>query len=269
MISFVGAGPGAADLLTLRAAERLAEADVVIWAGSLVAPEVLTLCREEVVLHDSKDMTLEEVCEVFAAHPDARIVRLHSGDPTVFSAIGEQIAWCVEHGREFEIVPGVSSFTAAAAAVCCELTLPGVAQSVVLTRLASNTAAGVPARETIRAFAATGATLAVFLSVSLVERLAAELLAEGSGFGPDTPVVVAYQVSRPGERVVRTTIADLAHTVRTEGLRAATLFLVGPALAGATDSGRGMRSHVYAPDHATRFRPVRSPSTSPPPRGAR
>jgi precorrin-4/cobalt-precorrin-4 C11-methyltransferase len=262
MISFVGAGPGAADLLTVRAVDRLASADIVIWAGSLVAPEVLSHCRDDAVLHDSKHMTLEEICGVFAAHPEARIVRLHSGDPTIFSAVAEQIAWCVEHGRAFEIVPGVSSFTAAAAAAGCELTLPGVAQSVVLTRLASGTAAGMPPRETLRTFAATGATLAVFLSVSLVEELTAELLAEGSGFEPQTPVVVAHRVGQPAERVLHTTIADLAHTVRAEGLRTTTLFLIGPALAGATGAACGIRSHVYAPDYATRFRPARQSSSS-------
>ena len=141
MISFVGAGPGAADLLTLRAAQRLTAADVVVWAGSLVSPAVFAHCRTDAIIHDSKDMTLDQICDVFAAHPDAAIVRLHSGDPTMFSAIGEQIAWCVEHDRAFEIVPGVSSFTTAAAAAGCELTIPGVAQSVVLTRLASGTAA--------------------------------------------------------------------------------------------------------------------------------
>lgn len=252
MISFVGAGPGAADLLTLRAAQRLADADVVVWAGSLVSPDVLGHCRTDVIVHDSKDMTLDEVCAVFAAHTDAAIVRLHSGDPTVFSAIGEQIAWCVRNDRPFEVVPGVSSFTTAAAVAGCELTIPGVAQSVVLTRLAAGTAASMPTRETIRAFAAIGATLAVFLSVRLVDRLVAELLADGSAYLPDTPVVVAHRVSWPDERVVRTTIAGLADTVRDEQLSATTLFLVGPALAGAGDC----RSHVYASTYTTRFRPA-------------
>jgi precorrin-4/cobalt-precorrin-4 C11-methyltransferase len=250
MISFVGAGPGAADLLTLRAAQRLAAADVVLWAGSLVSPAVLTHCRAEAIVHDSKDMTLEQICEVFAAHPDAAIVRLHSGDPTVFSAIGEQIAWCIEHQRAFEVVPGVSSFTAAAAAAGGELTIPGVAQSVVLTRLASGTSASMPERETVRAFAAIGATIAVFLSVRLVDRLVDELLAAGSAFTHDTPVIVAYRVSWPDERLARTTIGALVATVHDEGFEATTLFLIGPALAGAGDS----RSHVYAASYTTRFR---------------
>ena len=254
MISFVGAGPGAADLLTVRAVQRLAVADVVVWAGSLVDPAVLESCRADVCTYDSKELTLDEVCEVFASHPGAAIVRLHSGDPSVFSAIGEQIDWCVRHDRAFEVVPGVSSFVAAAAAAGCELTIPGVAQSVVLSRLASGTAASMPSGETIRAFAATGATLAVFLSVRLVDRLVSELLSPGSGYTADTPVVVAHRVSWPDERIVRSTVGGLADVVRHEGFATATLILVGPALAGAG----GCRSHVYDPGYATRFRPARN-----------
>jgi precorrin-4/cobalt-precorrin-4 C11-methyltransferase len=199
-------------------------------------------------------MTLDEVCGVFAAHPEAAIVRLHSGDPTVYSAIGEQIAWCRANDREFEVVPGVSSLAATAAAVGCELTIPGVAQSVVLTRLARGTRASVPDRETIRAFAATGATMAVFLSVRLVDTLTTELLADGSGYAPSTPVVVGHRVSWPDQRLVRTTIGALADEVRREGFDATTLFVIGPALAGAA----AQHSHVYDPAYTTRFRPARS-----------
>jgi precorrin-4/cobalt-precorrin-4 C11-methyltransferase len=250
VISFVGAGPGAPDLLTVRAVQRLQAADVVVWAGSLVSAEVLRHCRSDAVVHDSKDMTLEQVCNVFDTHPDAAIVRLHSGDPTVFSAIGEQIAWCIDHDRAFEIVPGVSSFTAAAAAAGCELTIPGVSQTVVLTRLADGTSASMPARETIRAFATTGATLAVFLSVRLVRQLVDELLAEGTAYTKETPVIVAHRISWPDERVVHCSIGTLAATVAAEGFAAATLFLVGPALSGPTEC----RSHVYAASYSTRFR---------------
>ncbi len=252
MISFVGAGPGAADLLTVRAVDRLANADVVVWAGSLVAPEVLAHCRPDVELHDSKVLTLEEVCAVFAAHPDAAIVRLHSGDPTIYGAIGEQVAWCRANDRPFEIVPGVSSAAAAAAAAGCELTIPGVAQSVVLTRLAAGTRASMPDRETIEAFATTGATLAIFLSAQTVDQLVDRLLAPGSQYCATTPAVAAYRVSWPDERVVHTTVGALADVVRTEGFAASTLFLVGPALAGAGTR----RSHVYDPTYATWFRPL-------------
>jgi precorrin-4/cobalt-precorrin-4 C11-methyltransferase len=255
MISFVGAGPGAADLLTVRAVDRLAAADVVIWASSLVAPGILDHCRGDVVLHDSKTMTLADVCAVFAAHPQARIVRLHSGDPTIYSAIAEQIEWCRASGRAFEIVPGVSSMAAAAATAGVELTRPAVAQSVVLTRLAKGTKASMPDRETIDAFAATGATLVVFLSVAHVEALAARLLAAGSAYTENTPVVVVHRASWPDERVIRTDIAGMATCVREAGFDVTTLFLIGPAMGAAAGA---IPSHVYSEAYSTRFRAAQS-----------
>lgn len=251
MITFLGAGPGAADLITVRGARRLAAADVVIWAASLVPAELLEHCRSDVVLHDSKAMTLDEVCAVFAAHPDAAIVRLHSGDPTVYSAIAEQLAWCRAHDRRFEVIPGVGSVSATAAAAGCELTVPGLAQSVVLTRLARRTAASMPGRETIDAYAATGATLAVFLSVTLVEELAERLLGAGSAYGPDTPVVIGHRVTWPDGQVLRSSVGTLVADVRRAGFDATTLFLVGPALAHAAPP---RASHVYDRAYTTRFR---------------
>jgi precorrin-4/cobalt-precorrin-4 C11-methyltransferase len=254
VISFVGAGPGAADLLTLRAADRLARADVVVWAASLVPEAILGHCRPGVVVHDSKAMTLAQVCAVFETHTEAAIVRLHSGDTSVYSAIGEQIAWCRERGRAFEVVPGVSSMGAAAAAAGCELTIPGVAQSVVMTRLARGTAASMPPRETVEAFAATGATLALFLSVGVVDELAQRLVGAGSAYRADTPVVVAYRVSWPEEQLLRTTVGAMAADVQAAGFDATALFLVGPALAGADPS---RCCHVYDPTYTTRFRTAR------------
>ena len=250
MISFVGAGPGAPDLITLRGAQRLAGADVVIWAASLVPEALLEHCSADAIFHDSKTMTLDDVCAVYSAHPDAAIVRLHSGDPTIYSAIGEQIAWCQRQSRDYEIVPGVSSMNATAALAGCELTIPGVAQSVVITRLASGTRASMPDSETIQAYAATGATMAVFLSVGHVDDLAERLLDHGSAYTTDTPVVVGRRVSWPDEQLLRTTVGAMAANVRAAGFDATTLFLIGPALAGATEQ----RSHVYAPSYTTRFR---------------
>ena len=251
MISFVGAGPGAPDLITMRGMQRLAAADVVVWAASLVPAAVLDHCRDGVELHDSKSMTLQQVCDVFAGHPDdTAIVRLHSGDPTVYSAVAEQVAWCRANDRSFEIVPGVSSVSATAAAAGCELTVPGVSQSVVLTRLAGGTQRSVPDRETIRLFAAAGATMAVFLSVAHVERLADELLAGDSGYDADTPVVIGHRVSQPGEQLIVSTIGGMADAVRAAGLDATTMFLIGPALDGAGD----LCSHVYSAGYTTRFR---------------
>lgn len=253
MISFIGAGPGAADLLTLRAVDRLRAADVVVWASSLVSPAVLEHCRPGVETHDSKVMTLDELTAVFAAHPDAAIARLHSGDPSVYGAIGEQVAWCVDHGRSFEIVPGVSSLAAAAAAAGRELTAPGLAQSVVLTRLAHRTAASVPDRESVAAFARLGPTMALFLSAARPDALAAELTAVGSAYRPDTPAVVAHRVSWPDERLVRTTVGRLADDLRALGATTTVLVLVGEAL-GAP--GPPLPSHVYAPGYAHSFRPA-------------
>ncbi len=251
MISFVGAGPGAVDLITLRGAQRLAAADVVVWAASLVPEELLSHCRPDAQLHDSKAMTFDEVTAVFEAYPDAMIVRLHSGDPAVYSAIAEQIDWCVEHERSFEIVPGVSSVAAAAAAAGCELTRPAVAQSVVLTRLAHRTADSVPAPEGVARFAAAGGTMAVFLSAARPDVLQDELLAPGSVFSPDTPAVIASRVSWPDERIVRSSVGRLAEDLRELGQTTTVLVLVGAALGGDPVDAR---THVYSPGYSHSFR---------------
>jgi len=258
VISFVGAGPGSPDLLTLRGRDRLAAADVVVWASSLVPEAVLAHARPAAEVHDSAAMTLEDVLSVYASSPaDAAVVRLHSGDPSVYGAIQEQIDWCVAAGRDFEIVPGVSSLAAAAAAVGRELTVPGVAQSVVLTRLAGRTAASMPASESVASFAAHGSTMAVFLSAARPEELQAELLAPGSGYGPDTPAAVVARASWPDELVVHTTVGRLAADLAATGARTTVLVLVGPALAGAA-----RRSHLYSPAFAHRFRRRSAPGTT-------
>ena len=252
MISFVGAGPGAPDLITLRGAARLAKADVVVWAGSLVPEAVLGHCRPGVEVHDSATMTLEDVLEVYAAHTDqTRIVRLHSGDPAVYGAIAEQMDWCLSEGRSFEIVPGVSSVGAAAAALARELTIPGISQSVVLTRLAGRTAASMPDGEGVAAFAPHGATMAVFLSAARPDELAAELLTPGSGYGADTPAAIVVRASWPDEVVVRTTVARLADDLRATGATMTALVLIGEALA---DRPVLQRSHLYEPSYTTAYR---------------
>jgi len=251
MISFVGAGPGAPDLITLRGAARLAAAEVVVWAASLVPDEVLRHCRADAEIHDSKSMTLEDVVAVYARHPDAAIVRLHSGDPSVYSAIGEQIDWCLEHERAFEIVPGVGSLAATAAAVGCELTRPGVSQSVVLTRLAHRTRASMPEGEGVAAFAGVGGTMAVYLSAARPDELQDELLAIGSRYDDETPAVIASRVSWPDEQVVHTSVGGLADALRALGATTTVLVLVGDALGPSSDA---RRSHVYAPEYAHSFR---------------
>lgn len=250
MISFVGAGPGAGDLITLRGAARLASADVVVWASSLVPAALLDHAPPDVELHDSASMTLEDVLGVYAAHPGGAIVRLHSGDPSLYGAIGEQIAWCRANDREFEIVPGVSSVAAAAAALGQELTSPGVGQSLVLTRLAGRTSASMPARESVRAYAASGGTVAVFLSAARPAELQSELLAPGSAFDESTPAAIVVRASWPDERVIRTTVGALAADLHASRATLTTLVLVGEAL-GPPEAAR---SHLYSPGFAHRFR---------------
>ena len=259
MISFVGAGPGAPDLITLRGRDRLAAADVVVWASSLVPEAVLAHARPGADVHDSAAMTLEDVLAVYAAAgPGAAVVRLHSGDPSLYGAIGEQIDWCVAHERDFEIVPGVSSLAAAAATLGRELTSPGVAQSVVLTRLAGRTAASVPPGESVAAFATHGATMAVFLSAARPAELAAELLGPGSGYTAGTPAAIVVRASWPDERVVTTTVGRLAADLAALGTKTTVLVLVGGALAGAGSA----RSHLYSPDFAHMFRRRSAPGTT-------
>ena len=258
MISFVGAGPGAPDLITLRGRDRLAAADVVVWASSLVPEAVLAHCRPGAEIHDSAAMTLEDVLAVYRSVPaEAAVVRLHSGDPSIYGAIGEQIEWCLANERDFEIVPGVSSLAAAAAAVGRELTQPGVAQSVVLTRLAGRTAASMPPGESVAAFAASGATMAVFLSAARPVELGEQLLGPGSGYSPETPAAIVARASWPDERVVVTTVGRLADDLVELGARTTVLVLVGPALAGAAT-----RSHLYSPGFAHMFRRRSQPGTT-------
>ena len=257
MISFVGAGPGAPDLITLRGRDRLAAADVVVWASSLVPEALLAHARPGAEVHDSKSMTLEDVLAVYAAHPGVAIVRLHSGDPAVYGAIQEQIDWCVENERDFEVVPGVSSLAAAAAALGRELTIPGVSQSVVLTRLAGRTADSMPERESVAAFSALGATMAVFLSAARPRELRDALLAAGSAYAPDTPAAVVVRASWPDQRVATTTVGGLAETLEELGARTTVLVLVGGALEGLAG-----RSHLYSPGFAHQFRRRSRPGTT-------
>jgi len=258
MISFVGAGPGAPDLLTLRAADRLARADVVVWASSLVPEDVLVHVATGAVVHDSAGMTFEDVVGVYSSVSDgARVVRLHSGDVALYSAVQEQVDWCVAAGRSFEIVPGVGSLAAAAALLGRELTVPGVAQTVVSTRVAGRTAASMPAGESVAAFASHRTTMAVYLSAARPQQLVDELLDEGRGYPPDTPAAFVVRASWADERVVLTTVGGLADAMRADGARTAALVLVGPALAGAAP-----RCHLYDPAYAHGYRRRSLPGTT-------
>jgi precorrin-4/cobalt-precorrin-4 C11-methyltransferase len=247
-VTFVGAGPGAADLVTVRGANALAAADVVVWAASLVAPEMLEHARPGAEIVDSAQLTLESTVDIYrrAVAGGLHVVRLHSGDPALWGAVQEQVEQCRELGLAVEIVPGVSAYAATAAAVQRELTVPEVAQSVILTRLEGGKTP-MPAGETIAGFAAHGTTMAVFLSAARAKQLAEELLA--GGYAEDTPVVVGYRVTWPDELLLHCTVGTLAATVREHKLWKHTLFLVGPALGAA-----GTRSHLYHPGHFHGFR---------------
>lgn len=247
---FVGAGPGAADLLTFRGAAAIAAADVVVWAASLVSPEVLAHASPEAELLDSSALTLEQVVAVYdrAVAEQLVVARVHSGDPTIYGAIQEQIAECDLRDLAWEIVPGVSSLGAAAAAVGCELTIPGVAQSVVLTRLATRTATSMPPRERVRELARARTTMALFLSCSRPRALQAEL--EAGGYPPDTPCAVVYRATWPDELVISCQLHSLAERIRDARIHKQALVLVGPALAGATDR----RSNLYHPAFSHEFR---------------
>lgn len=242
-VTFVGAGPGAADLLTLRGAAAIAAADIVIWASSLVHPDVLEHARPGARIVDSAALPMEGVLPLYrqAAEEGLRVARLHSGDPALWGAVQEQLEACHQLGLAVEIVPGVSAFTAAAAAAQRELTVPEVSQSVILTRLGGGKTP-MPAGEEVAAFARHGTTMAVFLSAARSGQLAEQLRA--GGYDEDTPVLIAYRVSWPEELLLRCTVGTLAAVVREHKLWKHTLFLVGPALAAA-----GTRSHLYHPGH--------------------
>ncbi|MDX6327738.1 MAG: precorrin-4/cobalt-precorrin-4 C11-methyltransferase [Streptomycetaceae bacterium] len=247
-VTFVGAGPGAADLLTFRAARAIADADVVIWAASLVQAEVLEHAREGAEILDSATMSLEDVLVVYerARREGLKVARIHSGDPALWGGTQEQLDRLAHIGIAVEVVPGVSAFSAVAAIVQRELTIPEVAQSVILTRLGGGKTP-MPPGEEVREFARHGTTMALFLSAARSGQLAEELL-EG-GYPADTPVVIAYQATWPEELVLRCTIGTLEETVKEHKLWKHTLFLVGPALSAA-----GTRSHLYHPGHFHGFR---------------
>jgi precorrin-4/cobalt-precorrin-4 C11-methyltransferase len=240
---FVGAGPGAADLLTLRAARVIAVADVVVWASSLVHADVLAHARPGAEIVDSAALPLEGVRPLYerALAEDLVLARIHSGDPALWGAVQEQRELCDELGLPHETVPGVSAYAAVAALAGRELTVPELAQSVILTRLGGGKTP-MPAGEEIADLARHGTTMAVFLSAARSGQLQAELLA--GGYPPDTPVVVAYRATWPDGLIVDCTVGTLADTVRARKLWKHTLFLVGPALAAC-----GARSHLYHPGH--------------------
>lgn len=243
MVHFVGAGPGAPDLITLRGAELLRRADVVIYAGSLVNPALLGLCPPGCAVYNSAEMTLEQVLEVMQTGEN--VVRLHTGDPCLYGAVREQMDALDRLGIPYDLTPGVSSFCGAAAALGAEYTLPGVSQSVILTRMAGRTS--VPERESISALAAHGASMVVFLSAGILEELQTELLK--GAYAPDTPAALVYKATWPEEKTVRCTVGTLARAGREHQINKTALVLVGDFL-----SAHYERSRLYDPAFTTGYR---------------
>ncbi len=247
MIAFVGAGSGAADLITVRGQRYLQEADLIVYAGSLVNPELLEVKKEDCEVYNSAFMTLEEVLEVMvkAEKEGRKVVRLHTGDPCLYGAIREQMDALDEKGIAYEYCPGVSSFCGAASALNAEYTLPGISQSVVITRMAGRTP--VPERESIRSFAAHQATMVIFLSTGMLKKLSEELMA--GGYAPDTPAAIVYKATWPDEKVCRCTVKNLAETAEKEQITKTALIVVGNVLDGEYE-----RSKLYNPSFTTEFR---------------
>lgn len=247
MVHFVGAGSGAADLITVRGANLLKEADVVIYAGSLVNPDLLNYTKAECAVYNSAEMTLEEVIAVIikAESEGKTTVRLHTGDSSIYGAVREQFDELDKNGILYDVCPGVSSFCGAAASLKTEYTLPDISQTVIITREAGKTA--VPERESITALAAHQATMVLFLSTALSKKLQKNLLA--GGYSPDTPAAVIYKATWPDEKIFRCTVGTLHETVSANCLSKTSLIIVGHCL-----GNNFSRSMLYHPGFSTEFR---------------
>ena len=245
-ISIVGAGPGATDLLTVRAAEHLKQAEVLVWTDSLVSPDIAALAPESCERIRTSSMTLEEVLPLLVNRAQAgkRVVRLHDGDPCLYGALSEQICGLAAAGIEVEVVPGLSAYQATAAALKAELTIPGLVQTIVLSRAGGRT--GVPERENLQHLASLGASLCLYLSARHVEEVQATLLQH---YSAETPVAIGYRVSWPDQWLSVVPLKQMATTSREHELIRTTLYVVSPALA----AGR-QRSKLYSPSHKHLFR---------------
>lgn len=246
-VLFVGAGPGDPELITVRGMRALQEADLVLWAGSLVPQALLAWVREGAEVHDTAGMPLERQVELMTDgwRAGRRVVRLHTGDPALFGATAEQWERLDEAGVPYAVVPGVSSLFASAAALPAELTVPGVSQTVIVCRTEGRTP--VPDGQDLASLASHRATMAVFLSAGLGGKVAADL---GASYPAETPAAIVQRASWPEQRVVRCTVGTLAEALAEEGIDRTAMILVGPALAGA----QGRRSHLYHPGFAHGYR---------------
>lgn len=248
MVHFVGAGSGAPDLITVRGKKMLEEADVIIYAGSLVNPQLLSYAKEECKIYNSAKMTLEEVLDViFEAEKEGlTTVRLHTGDPSLYGAIREQMDVLEERNIPFDYCPGVSSFCGAASALNLEYTLPDVSQSVIITRMAGRTP--VPEKESIESFAAHQATMVIFLSTGMLEELSRRLI-EG-GYTADTPAAIVYKATWEDEKTCVCTVGTLAETARKNQITKTALMIIGDVVSHS----HYQRSELYNPAFTTEFR---------------
>ncbi len=249
-VYFIGAGPGDPELLTLKAKRILETSDVVIYAGSLINPDILRFARQGAVLHDSSTMELDEILNIYkeARKVGRNVARVHTGDLSIYSALQEQLDECEKEGIDCEIVPGVSSYQAAAATLRRELTLPGVSQTLILTRISGRTE--VPKRETLERLAKTKATMVIFLSVHEIERVVEQL---ARGYGNETPVAVVEKASWAEERKIIGTLGDIARKVKEAGIKRHALIVVGEVLGNTY-----RRSKLYDADFEHGFRKKKS-----------
>lgn len=251
-VHFVGAGPGAADLITLRGKALLEKADVIIYAGSLVNPQLLDYAKSDCEIHNSATMTLDEVISVMetAIEKNKDVVRLHTGDQSLYGAVREQMDLLDEKGISYDSCPGVSAAFGAAASLNLEYTLPGISQSLIITRMEGKTK--VPETETIQSFAAHHTTMAIYLSTGMLEELSRRLIA--GGYEEDTPAAIIYKATWPEEASYFCKVKDLANVTQAHGITKTALILVGDVLAQQCYE----KSRLYAPDFSTEFRKAKT-----------
>ena len=251
-VLFVGAGPGDPELITLKGQRALAQADLILYTGSLIPPDLLVHARPEAAVVDTASMDLEAIVSrlIEAYRAGQRVVRLHTGDPSLYSTIHEQIVQLRKAQVQFQVIPGVTAGAAAAAALAQELTVPEVTQTVIYTRAAGRTS--VPEAESLDRLAVHGATLVIYLSVQLIETVVEQLLPH---YGPQTPAVVVYRASWPDETVIRGELGNIAGKVKEAGIKRQALILVGPAL--APEEAGAVRSKLYDETFSHGYREVK------------
>lgn len=247
MVHIVGAGPGDPELITVKGQRCLSEADVVIYAGSLVNPQLLDYCKEGAAIYNSASMTLDDVVAVIAAaeQKGQMTVRLHTGDPSVYGAIQEQMDAFSKKGIEFDVIPGVSSCFATAAALKQEYTLPGISQTVIITRNEGRTP--VPEREKLRSLAQHQSTMCIYLSITMLDKVVAELIA--GGYRPETPIAIVQRASWPEQKIVRGTLATIVKDIEDEHIDRTAMIVVSNCLEADYELSR-----LYAPEFSHMFR---------------